>query len=127
MNIIVILKMLSDQNRLRIVNLIKENPMCVTEIQAITGLQQSNTSRHLEKLKSNNIVKSYKDSNKVFYILNTDFLNDYTFLKKLIFQDIKKETIFLDDLEKLNKYKENGYSCEDLRHSDFDFDKLTKM
>ena len=48
--IINILKTLSDVNRLRILNLLNQKPLCVCEIEYLLELNQSNLSRHLRNM-----------------------------------------------------------------------------
>lgn len=119
-----ILKMISDENRLRIINIIKDNPLCVGEIQTILATQQSNTSRHLEKLKTNQIIKYYKDGQKVFYYLNKELLNKYEFSEKLIYKDLLKSNRYRVDLDRLVRYENSGLNCDDLRAVDFKFELL---
>ena len=45
-------KVLSDNNRIRIINLLERRPLCVCEIAHILGVTQPSISRHLRKMKS---------------------------------------------------------------------------
>lgn len=56
-DVLKIMKALSHQNRLRILNLINQHELCVCEIQYIMQINQSNTSRHLNKLKQAEIIE----------------------------------------------------------------------
>jgi ArsR family transcriptional regulator len=116
--------MLSDGNRLRIINIIKDSALCVGEIQTLLATQQSNTSRHLDKLKSNQIISYYKDAQKVFYFLNKDILEEYKFLEDLLYVDLSKTNCSKFDLDRLTRYKNSELNCDDLRAVNFDFDKL---
>lgn len=49
-------KTLSDENRLRIINLLRKGELCVCEIEAILDTTQSNVSRHLTRLRNEKIV-----------------------------------------------------------------------
>ena len=52
MEIMDILKLISDNNRMRILNILyKKDKICVCVLEDILGLNQSNLSRHLNKLK----------------------------------------------------------------------------
>jgi ArsR family transcriptional regulator len=46
----------------------------VGDIMQIIGASQSNTSQHLDLLRSKNIIKSRKDANKVYYSISNDQL-----------------------------------------------------
>lgn len=54
------LKALADPNRLRILNLLEDRTLCVCDLEEVLGLNQSNLSRHLAKLKSAGLVTSQK-------------------------------------------------------------------
>jgi len=119
-----ILKMVSDENRLRIINLIKKDPLCVGEIQTLLGIQQSNTSRHLEKLKYTSVIKYRKEGNRIFYYLNDEVLEKYKFLDGLLYQDTTHGKVFKRDIVRLNKYKQSDYDCDDLKGFNFNYNKL---
>ncbi|MFA9398016.1 MAG: ArsR/SmtB family transcription factor [Clostridiaceae bacterium] len=124
MEISTILKILSDENRLRIMNILKEYSLCVGEIQSILNIRQSNASRHLEKLKNSGLITYQKKAQWIYYQLSSERLEEYPFIKQLIFEDIKGDLIFQEDLYKLNRYKASGLCCEDLRQIGFDFSKI---
>jgi ArsR family transcriptional regulator len=67
-----IIKIFSDQNRLRIINLIKDDLLCVGEIQTILNIKQSNVSRHLEKLKALDILIQQKQAQWIYYKLDKE-------------------------------------------------------
>lgn len=124
MGISLILKIISDENRLRIMNILKENSLCVGEIQTILNIKQSNASRHLEKLKSSGLITSKKNAQWIYYQLSNEKLDEYSFLKELVFEDIKSDLVFKEDMLRLNKYKASGLCCQDLRDVEFEYDKL---
>lgn len=119
-----ILKMLSDNNRLRIINVVKDDSLCVGEIQTLLGTAQSNTSRHLEKLKTSGLLISTKDSQRVFYRLDKDLIKKYQFFSDLIYKDVMVEKQFIDDLDRLKHYKASNLNCEDLRNINFDYSRI---
>jgi ArsR family transcriptional regulator len=61
------LKALADPNRLRILNLLGDRTLCVCDLEEILGLQQSNLSRHLAKLKQAGLVTSQKKGLFIYY------------------------------------------------------------
>jgi ArsR family transcriptional regulator len=123
-NVFTILKVLADENRLRIMNILKEYSLCVGEIQTILNISQSNASRHLEKLKNSGLITCQKKKQWIYYQLSNQRLEEYPFIKQLIFEDIKNDLIFREDLYKLNKYKSSGLCCQDLKNIGFDFNKI---
>ncbi len=106
-------KLLSDENRLRILNLIMYEDLCTCEIETILELSQSNTSRHLNKIKSLSFIESYKDGNWVHYKINKNKTDDM--LIEYLKQEFPKETIFNKDRERLNKYKNSSMTCTIIR------------
>ena len=70
MDKIKILKALSDNTRLSILNLLNGEKLCVCEIEAILDNTQSNISRHLAKLKEADLILSTKYAQWVHYELN---------------------------------------------------------
>jgi ArsR family transcriptional regulator len=60
MNIIEVLKALAHENRIRILNLLAENELCVCELENILQVNQSNASRHLSKLKNADLIKAFE-------------------------------------------------------------------
>lgn len=53
--------MLSDKNRLRIIKLLQQKPMCVCELTYLLGIRQPSVSRHLKKLKNNGLIDSRQE------------------------------------------------------------------
>ena len=81
------LNIISDENRLRIMCILKTGPKCVYDIWENLELSQNLVSHHLKALKDFGLLDSQKEGLKVFYSLknkNTDkYLNLLTnFLKK---------------------------------------------
>lgn len=69
-----IFKALGDANRLRIVNMLSQKPLCVCEMTAIlNNLSQSTVSGHLRVLKDAQLVADKKDGLWVeYYLEDTD-------------------------------------------------------
>jgi ArsR family transcriptional regulator len=64
------LKTLGEENRLKILSLLKEGEKCVCEIGKALKLPQNLTSHHLKVLKDFGLIFSEKRGLKVFYKLN---------------------------------------------------------
>ena len=62
-----LMKALADPNRLRILNLLHEKTLCVCDLEAILGLNQSNLSRHLAKLRQAGLVTPQKKALFTYY------------------------------------------------------------
>lgn len=62
-----ILKALADPNRIRIMNLLHNQALCVCDIESILELNQSNLSRHLAKLRQAQLVTAHKKGLFMYY------------------------------------------------------------
>jgi len=51
MDLVYIFKALADENRIRILNLLRSGELCGCDIESVMGVKQSNASRHLNRLK----------------------------------------------------------------------------
>jgi len=72
-----IFKTLSDPNRLRILKMLEQRPLCVCEIKTVLGLASSTVSKHLSILKENGFLFDDKDGKWVIYRLKTDLNDEY--------------------------------------------------
>jgi len=115
MEFIEIFKALGDENRIRILNLLKEGELCVCEIESILGITQSNASRHLNKLKSLKIIGAEKKAQWVYYFIDEEFISKNKMLYDYITEKLTKSDSYEKDIEKLNKYKCSAFTCEQLR------------
>jgi ArsR family transcriptional regulator, arsenate/arsenite/antimonite-responsive transcriptional repressor len=111
MEIVYILKALADENRLRILNLLKSGELCVCDIEGVLGIKQSNTSRHLNKLKIAGLIASEKKSQWVYYRLNEPIFQKFPFISMVINDEIEKISVCKDDLMILEKFRASGRSC----------------
>nr|WP_255679152.1 metalloregulator ArsR/SmtB family transcription factor [Methanosarcina sp. DH1] len=111
-DIVYIFKALADENRIRILNLLKNQELCVCDIEAVLGIKQSNTSRHLNKLKVAGIIVSVKKSQWVYYQLNDSTFQKFPFLSIIIGYEVEKINVCKDDLVLLEKLKAGDRCCE---------------
>jgi len=114
-DLIQIMKALGDETRLRILNLLSKGALCVCEIEQILSINQSNASRHLNKLTVAGLIKNEKRALYVYYKMNDDTLDEFPFLKDFIYMELNKIEKCKVDLIKLEKYKSSGISCDDLK------------
>lgn len=110
-----IFKALGDENRIRILNLLIREELCVCEIETMLGMTQSNVSRHLNKLKSAGIITSDKKSQWVYYEVNNKFIKENNLLYEFLKNKINENVQCLKDVERLKKYKSSNFTCEQLR------------
>lgn len=115
MDLVQLLKALGDENRIRILNVLKEGELCVGEIEHVLGMAQSNVSRHLTKLSSMKIITSGKKAQWVFYRIDARILKEYPFVEVLLNTELSRVEECRIDLEKLKCYKQSGMTCENLK------------
>lgn len=65
-----IFKALADRNRLRILKMLEERPLCVCEITYVMGIAQSSVSRHLSILRDAGLVDDEKKGQWSIYSLS---------------------------------------------------------
>ena len=64
-----ILRLLGDETRLRILILVSQTPLNVSELTTILGMAQSGISRHLSHLRKMNLLQERKEGIWTFYQL----------------------------------------------------------
>lgn len=104
-------KALADENRLRIINLLQGEELCVCEIEAIMDTSQSNVSRHLTKLRNEGIVIFQKKAQWTYYQINPMFIRDNKDLYNYLIGKMNQKETFQDDLAQLSLYKEGKIHC----------------
>ncbi|SET28419.1 transcriptional regulator, ArsR family [Natronincola peptidivorans] len=115
MNVIDIFKALGDETRGRIINLLIMGELCVCEIEAVLGITQSNASRHLNKLRSTGIITYEKKAQWVYYKIDSKFIRQHKLLYDYLAEILKKQ--YRRDTERLQKFKENNGTCEDIKQN----------
>jgi len=124
MDVSSVLKILADENRLRMLNLIKGGELCVGEISTILGLSRPNVSKHLEKLKAAGFIKGRKNAQWIYYSISGSLVERHPFVKAILFEELGKEEVCNLDMQRLQIYKSSGFCCQDLRNTGFDFEKI---
>lgn len=111
MDIVNIFKALADETRIRMLNLLRDGELCVCDIETVLDIQQSNASRHLNKLKTAGIIASEKKAQWVYYRFNDDIFFTYPFLNQIINDEIQKIKLCRQDRTRLQQHKATGSSC----------------
>lgn len=104
-----LLKLLSDETRLRVLMLLRSRTLCVSQIRAILKLPQSTLSKHLAKLREANLVETQQDGKFIKYHLADHYL------LKMILYDIyleSKETQFEKDFQEIKYVESLLDACE---------------
>lgn len=66
---VAITKALADENRLRIIMMVKDKEACVCQIVEVLGYAPSTVSNHLSILKGAGLIESYKQGRWIYYHL----------------------------------------------------------
>ncbi|AYO31725.1 ArsR family transcriptional regulator [Biomaibacter acetigenes] len=114
MDLIEIFKVLGDENRIRIFNLLTKGVFCVCRIETVLGMNQSNTSRHLNRLKSAGIITCEKKSQWVYYKINNKFIEENKLLYDFLKNKLAENPRCLEDIERLNNDAAIDLACDKL-------------
>lgn len=93
-------KVLSDETRLRILNLIMKQDLCVCELVNILDLPQPKISKHIAKLRSINVVKTQRNEQYIYYSINHENV-EYTSILNTVFH--LSNPLLQKDLRKLDQ------------------------
>lgn len=96
------LKSLSDETRLRIINLLYEKELCVCDIMETLKITQAKASRHLIYLKNAGLVTDRKQAQWVYYSIAPN--DNIKFLSSLVYDSFRKMPEFNADLQNLNEW-----------------------
>ena len=92
-------KVLSDETRLRIVNLLFRQKLCVCELTEILDESQPKISKHIAKIRSIDLVETERNTQYIYYSLN----GNYSEILKSILKHANEFETLRSDLEKLSK------------------------
>lgn len=105
------LKALSDETRLRIINLLYEKELCVCDIMEALKITQTKASRHLTYLRSSGLVSDRKHAQWVYYsVIRSE---DTKYMDSLVYDNLRRIEVFLNDLGSMAKWlKEKNIDCD---------------
>jgi ArsR family transcriptional regulator len=115
LELIQILKALSDETRVRILNLLMKGELCVGEIEYLLNINQSNASRHLSTLKNASLITYEKKAQWIYYSINKDTLEKHHFIIVLLENELLGLDLYDKDKERLQEHKASGKTCSDLK------------
>jgi len=105
------LKALSDETRLRILNLLYEKELCVCDIMETLQITQAKASRHLIYLKNAELVKDRKQAQWVYYSLAID--ERIKFIHSLVYDNLRNLELYQIDLQNLKDWlQRKTMNCE---------------
>lgn len=76
-NFLRVTKALSDKTRVRMFKMLQQKKMCVCEVQAVLGMAQSTTSKHLKILEDAGLIVRTKDALWVNYEIDRNSHNPH--------------------------------------------------
>lgn len=100
-----LLKALAHPRRLEIIQLLREETLCVSDIHTMLDLPQANISQHLMILRDAGVVETTRDGKQIYYRMT-----DKKFLKAC---DLLREAL-IDQHQDLQAADELTYSMKDL-------------
>jgi ArsR family transcriptional regulator len=105
-------KALSDETRLRILNLLMERECCVCEVMQALNISQTRASRNLGILENAGFLKSRRDGMWILYSMDKQTGKRYTIpLANLIKDKAGDDPVFVEDRERLQKAVRLGHTC----------------
>lgn len=105
-------KALSDETRLRILNIVMERECCVCEVMQALDISQTRASRNLAALYDAGFLKLRKDGLWSLYSIDEVGMSDYlTDMVQAVTKSLKMNTIAELDRERLKKAERVGPGC----------------
>jgi len=106
------MKALSDETRLRILNLLLERECCVCEVMQALDISQTRASRNLSALYDAGFLKLRKDGLWSLYSIDREETKPYyTDLVEAVRKGLKGNELVARDRERLKKAKRVGPGC----------------
>ena len=106
------MKALSDETRLRILNLLLERECCVCEVMQALGISQTRASRNLGVLYDAGFLKLTKDGLWSLYSIDQDSIRKYSSdLVEAVRKALEGSEVVVLDRERLEKAERVGPGC----------------
>jgi ArsR family transcriptional regulator len=99
-----ILRALADPNRLRILNLLLAEPLCVCELEMLLGLPQPLLSRHLAYLRGAGLVLDRRIGARVQYSL-AEGPEAFNRMKQCLEGVLSSEEVYREDRQRLLEWR----------------------
>ncbi len=112
-----VLNILGDETRLRIVNLLTRQELCVCMIEETLNIPQYNVSKHLTRLRNSGIITCRRIAQWCFYSIGKGFKDQFIELLDALIHLWKNDNQYIEDLEKLNYLLEHNDCCKKLLQS----------
>ena len=109
-----IFKAIGDYSRVRIINLLMQKRLCVSELSNIMQISISAVSRHLSKLNLVGIIDDKHEAQWVYYEISQEFEQDNKELLNYIKSVAKRDKQLMDDTIRMQRYAASEFCCKDL-------------
>lgn len=107
-----VMKALSDETRLRILNLLLERECCVCEVMQALGISQTRASRNLGILQDAGFLRARREGLWVLYSLGKEEIERYpAALVKAIAKAVEGNELASQDRERLKQAERLGPGC----------------
>jgi len=104
------MKALSDETRLRMLNLLLERECCVCEVMQALGISQSTASRGLNALYDTGFLKQRREGTWTFYSIAKDTAQYYSEMLEAVREALEDNKLVEADRERLKKVQRTGSS-----------------
>ncbi len=114
-NIIKLLKLLSDETRLRILMLLTEKELCVCQLMGVLGISQPLVSRNLSLLSNSGLLSERRDGKLIFYTLKRQLPDFASMVITMIKSELRNSETFRHDLKSLkecNEFQKKTGKCD---------------
>jgi ArsR family transcriptional regulator len=106
------MKALSDETRLRILNLLLERECCVCEVMQALDISQTRASRNLSALYDAGFLRLRKDGLWSLYSIDSDGMKPYyATLVEAVKKGLEDNKLVAEDRKRLKKAKRVGPGC----------------
>lgn len=109
-----IFKAIGDFSRIRIINLLLEERLCVSELSNIMQMSISAISRHLSRLNLVGIIDDNQEAQWVYYEISNDFAEKNQELLDYVKKVSARDSTMMDDVIRMRRYKQSAFCCRDL-------------
>jgi len=101
-----VLKAVADKNRVRIIKMLEQKPMCCCEMAAVLGITQPSVSKHLSILKNAGLITDERNGQWIDYSLSKENINEYApVIQAHLRQWVNEDTAIVRDRKKISTVK----------------------
>ena len=105
-------KAFSDKNRLRLFWVLLHGEYCVCELEVFLRMNQSTVSFHLQRLRSEEILKASKSAQWVHYTVDPKFTLENQRLVEFMQEKLALDGECIEDLKRVERYVSQGLNCK---------------